>query len=161
MTCSCGCIITRLVTQFIQNQKKHMPPLALHMTARDFLNGIDCTCLHGKQPCRKFPVMTILLFLSGSAPEIKMCDRTICSDDLLGMTQQDDGVVKGKYFNDWYIICTAKQTNHLLALCNPTVKQPGLECSTRKEKDDKANTKGYTMTFPDEGERRSPLCSPL
>lgn len=64
------------------------------------------------------------------------------------MTQQEDGVVKGKYFNDWYIICTAKQTNELKTMCNPTVKQPGLERSTKKEKDDKANTQGYTMTFP-------------
>ena len=80
------------------------------------------------------------------------CDHTICSEDLLGVTQQEDGVVRGKYFNDWYIICTAKQTNNFLAMCNPTVKQPGLKRSTKKEKDDKANTQGYTMSFPGKDE---------
>jgi len=80
------------------------------------------------------------------------CDPKICSEDLLGVTQQEDGVVKGKYFEGWYVICTAEQTNNLLTMCDPTVQQPGLERSTKKEKDDKAKTQGYTMTFPSKDE---------
>ena len=64
------CIITRHVTQFIQTTKQ-MQPLTLHMKARDFLRGIDCTCLLGRDPCRKFPAMTILHFLSGIGPQIR------------------------------------------------------------------------------------------
>ena len=80
------------------------------------------------------------------------CDPTICSEDFLGVTQQEDGVVKGKYFKDWYVICTAEQTNNLLTMCNPTVRQPGLERSTKKENEIKTKTHGYTMTFPSKDE---------
>ncbi|XP_020628304.1 tyrosinase-like [Orbicella faveolata] len=80
------------------------------------------------------------------------CDPTICSQNLLGVTQQEDGVVKGKYFKDWYVICTAEQTNNLLTMCDPTIRQPGLERSTKKENENKAKTQGYTMTFPSKDE---------
>ena len=36
------------------------------------IRGSDCTCLLGREPCSKFPVMTILLFLSGIGHQIKM-----------------------------------------------------------------------------------------
>lgn len=36
----------------------------------------------------------------------------ICTGDLLGVTQEDGGVT-GKYFNDWYAICTADLTHGL------------------------------------------------
>ncbi|XP_068716316.1 tyrosinase-like isoform X1 [Montipora foliosa] len=73
-------------------------------------------------------------------------DPTIFSEDLLGVSQQEDGVVQGKYFKDWYAICTE------LTLCNPTVRRPRLERSTKKENEIKNKTLGYTMTFPSKEE---------
>jgi len=72
------------------------------------------------------------------------CD--ICTRDLLGVTE-DDGNVTGKYFNDWYVICTAELTRNLTQMCIPSIKKPELEClknSDRKKKEEN----GYTMTFP-------------
>ena len=37
------------------------------------------------------------------------CDPAICSEELLGVTNQADGTVKGKYFNNWYVICSNEQ----------------------------------------------------
>ena len=76
------------------------------------------------------------------------CDPTICSEELLGVTQQEDGVVKGKYFKDWYVLCTREQTKELTVMCDPRVRQPGLERAAEKEKEAKAKNQGYIMTLP-------------
>ena len=34
------------------------------------------------------------------------CDPAICSEELLSVTNQAGGTVKGKYFDNWYVICT-------------------------------------------------------
>jgi len=76
------------------------------------------------------------------------CDPSICSEDLLGVTQQEDGLVKGKYFNNWYVLCTSEQTNNLVIMCDPRNRKPGLVRATKKERDEKVKNKGYVMTFP-------------
>ena len=76
------------------------------------------------------------------------CDPTICSEELLGVTQQEDGVVKGKYFKDWYVLCTREQTKELTVMCDPGVRQRWLERATEKQKEAKAKNQGYVMTFP-------------
>ena len=76
------------------------------------------------------------------------CDPAICSEELLGVTDQASGVVKGKYFDDWYVICTSDQTDDLIKMCDPYVKQRGLERLTEKEKQEKVTKQGYVMTFP-------------
>lgn len=76
------------------------------------------------------------------------CDPKICSEELLGVTKQDDGVVKGKYFKDWYVICTSDQTNSLTKMCDPRDKKRGLERFTKKQRDEKAKNHGFTMTLP-------------
>ena len=76
------------------------------------------------------------------------CDPAICSEELLGVTNQTDGTVKGKYFDNWYVICTSEQTYFLTKICDPTNKEPGLKRRTEKEKEDKVRNEGYTMTFP-------------
>ena len=76
------------------------------------------------------------------------CDPAICSEELLGVTNQADGTVKGKYFDNWYVICTSEQTYSLTKMCDPTNKEPGLKRRTEKEKEDKVRNEGYTMTFP-------------
>ena len=78
------------------------------MTGRGFLRGIDCTCwLGGKKPCRK--LITMINFAiphwdwTGSKTQ---CDPAIYSEELLGATNQVDGTVKGKYFDNMLrIIC--------------------------------------------------------
>jgi len=52
-------------------------------------------------------------------------DSDICTRDLLGVTAEDSRVT-GKYFNDWYVICTAEQTHNLTQMCVPSTKKPGL-----------------------------------
>ena len=37
------------------------------------------------------------------------CDPAICSEELLGVTNQVDRTVKGKYFDNWYVICSNEQ----------------------------------------------------
>ena len=39
------------------------------------------------------------------------CEPAICSEELLGVTNQAGGTVKGKYFDNWYVICTSEQTH--------------------------------------------------
>ena len=76
------------------------------------------------------------------------CDPAICSEELLGVTNQADGIVKGKYLDNWYVICTREQTNHLIEMCDPTNRKPGLERITNKEKEEKVKKRGFVMTFP-------------
>ena len=79
------------------------------------------------------------------------CDPAICSEELLGIlgvTIQAGGTLKGKYFDNWYVICTSEQTYSLTKICDPTNKEPGLKRRTEKEKEDKVRNEGYTMTFP-------------
>ena len=58
-------------------------------------------------------------------------ESKIFTNDLLGVTEQsgdkDEGNVTGKYFNDWYIICTREQTKDLTEICDPTNKESGLK----------------------------------
>ena len=80
------------------------------------------------------------------------CDPAICSEELLGVTNQSDGIVNGKYFTNWTVICTREQTNHLIEMCDPTNRRPGLERITDKEKEEKVKELGYVMTFPTKNE---------
>ena len=75
------------------------------------------------------------------------CDPAICSEGLLGVTDQTTGIVRGKYLNDWYVLCTGKQTQQLTKPCNPTITRNGLKRNTDDEKEKKKG-EGYTMTFP-------------
>lgn len=70
----------------------------------------------------------------------------ICTKDLLGV-KDTNGRVTGKYFNDWYIICTEEQTQKLTRVCDPTLSKPGLMRVSDREKQVKEE-KGWVMTFP-------------
>ena len=75
------------------------------------------------------------------------CDPAICSKELLGVTDQTTGTVKGDYFNDWYVLCTRKQTDSLTKPCDPTDKRYDLKRNTDDEKEKKEKEQGYDMTF--------------
>ena len=76
------------------------------------------------------------------------CDPTICSEELLGVTNQTTGIVRGKYLDNWYVLCTGEQTHDLKKPCNPTITRAGLKRNTDDEKEKKVKEQGYTMTFP-------------
>ena len=62
----------------------------------------------GKKPCRKLVTMKNFAISywdwTGSKTQ---CDPAICSEELLGVTNQVDGTVKGKYFDNMLrIICS-------------------------------------------------------
>ena len=80
------------------------------------------------------------------------CDPAICSEGLLGLTDQVTGIVRGKYLNDWNVLCTSEQTHDLTRPCNPTDTRAGLKRNTDDEKEKKKKEKGYTMTFPNKTE---------
>ena len=70
----------------------------------------------------------------------------ICTEDLLGVTAED-GTVKGKYFDDWYVICTWRQTAGLTKMCDPGIRRRGLDRMTDEERENRTK-QGDTMTFP-------------
>ena len=70
----------------------------------------------------------------------------ICTEDLLGVTSED-GTVRGKYFDDWQIICTANQTANMTKMCDPGIRKGGLKRRTDEEREHKIK-QGYIMTFP-------------
>ena len=70
----------------------------------------------------------------------------ICTEDLLGVTAED-GTVRGKYFKDLHIICTKKQTDDLTKMCDPGIRNRGLERMTDEERRNKTK-QGDIMTFP-------------
>ena len=76
------------------------------------------------------------------------CDPAICSEKLLGVTDQTTGIVRGKYLNDWYVLCTRERTDSLTKPCDPTNKRNGLKPNTDDEKEKKKKEQGYDMTFP-------------
>ena len=76
------------------------------------------------------------------------CDPAICSKELLGVTDQTTGTVKGDYFNDWYVLCTHEKTEDLTKPCDPTDIRYDLKRNTDDEKEKKEKEKGYDMTFP-------------
>ena len=76
------------------------------------------------------------------------CDPAICSKELLGVTDQTTGTVKGDYLNDWYVLCTRGKTEDLTKACDPTDKRYGLKRNTYDEKEKKKKEEGYDMTFP-------------
>ena len=76
------------------------------------------------------------------------CDPAICSEGLLGVTNQITGIVRGKYLDDWYVLCTNKQTSDLTKPCYPNITRAGLKRDTDDEKEKKVKEQGYTMTFP-------------
>ena len=76
------------------------------------------------------------------------CDPAICSEELLGVTDQTTGIVRGKYLNDWYVLCTREQTDNLTKSCDPTDKRNGLKRNTDDEKEKKEKEQRYDMTFP-------------
>ena len=67
-----------------------------------FLRGIDCTCWLGrKKPCRKLVTMKNFAIPYWDWTWSKtQCDPAICSEELLGVPNQVDGTVKGKYFDN-------------------------------------------------------------
>lgn len=75
------------------------------------------------------------------------CNSTICSEDLLGVTNQSNGEIKGKYLDKWWVICTNDLTNNSTTLCNPKVNASGLKRNTEKDKENEMK-KGRNMTFP-------------
>ena len=89
----------------------HGQILSLRMTGRGFL---PCYRLYmlawGKKPCRKLVTMKNFTLpywdWTGSKTQ---CDPAICFEQLLGVTNQVDGTVKGKYFDNWYVICSNEQ----------------------------------------------------
>ena len=59
---------------------------------------------------------------------MKQYEPAICSEELLGVTNQAGGTVKGKYFDKWYVICTSEQTHFPTNMCDhATNKKPVLE----------------------------------
>ncbi|CAB3998065.1 tyrosinase-like, partial [Paramuricea clavata] len=76
------------------------------------------------------------------------CNSIICSEDLLGVTDQSSGIVKGKYLDKWWVICTRELTNHLTMLCNPNDQMSGLTRNTLNDKQDAVKERGFIMTFP-------------
>ena len=76
------------------------------------------------------------------------CDPTICSEELLGVTNQTTGIVRGKYLDNWYVLCTREQTFDLTEPCEPDDRRDGLKRNTDDEKEKKVKEQGYTMTFP-------------
>ena len=72
------------------------------------------------------------------------CNSTICSEDFLGVTDQSTGIVKGKYLDKWYVICTKELTNNFTEICNPNNRKTNL---TRNKEKDKPNE-----TFPTKDE---------
>ena len=64
----------------------------------------------GKKRCRKLVTMKNFALpywdWTGSKTQ---CDPAICFEQLLGVTNQVDGTVKGKYFDNWYVICSNEQ----------------------------------------------------
>ena len=76
------------------------------------------------------------------------CDPAICSKELLGVTDQTTGTVKGDYFNDWYVLCTHEKTEDLTKPCDPTDTRNYLKRNTDDEKEKKEKEEGYDMTFP-------------
>ena len=64
----------------------------------------------GKKRCRKLVTMKNFALpywdWTGSKTQ---CDPAICSEELLGVTNQVDRTVKGKYFDNWYVICSNEQ----------------------------------------------------
>ena len=92
------------------------------------------------------------------------CEPAICSEELLGVTNQAGGTVKGKYFDKWYVICTSEQTHFPTKMCvHATNKKPVLEARSRteKEKEEKVRKQRYTMTFPPKEEVNFNLLSGL
>ena len=91
------------------------------------------------------------------------CEPAICFEELLGVTNQAGGTVKGKYFDNWYVICTSEQTHFPTNMCDyATNKKPVLEeISTEKEKEEKVTKQRYTMTFPTKEEVNINLLSGL
>ena len=74
------------------------------------------------------------------------CNPSICSEDFLGVTDQSNGIVKGKYFEKWWTICTREETNQLTKICNPNDRITKLTRNTDEEKARKE--RDFTMTFP-------------
>ena len=74
----------------------------------------------------------------------------ICTKDLLGVTAED-GTVRGTFFNDWHIICTANQTANLTKMCDPGIRKRGLKRRTKQQRKNKTK-QGDIMTFPTKSE---------
>ena len=56
------------------------------------------------------------------------CEPAICSEELLAVTNQAGGTVKGKYVDNWYVICTSGQTYSPKKMCaHSTNRNSGLE----------------------------------
>ena len=87
------------------------------------------------------------------------CEPAICSEELLGVTKQVGGTVKGKYFDNWCVICTSEQTHFSTKMCDPMNKKTGLERITEKEMEGKVRKQGYTMT--NQSKKKSTLHSGL
>ena len=93
------------------------------------------------------------------------CEPAICSEELLSVTNQAGGTVKGKYFDNWYVICTSEQCKPISRqICVTTQRTRNLfwkRSRTEKEKEEKVRKQRYTMTFPTKEEVNINLLSGL
>ena len=72
--------------------------------------------------------------------------------------------MKGKYFDNWNVICTSEQTHFPTKMSDHAPnKKPILEARSRteKEKEEKVRKQRYTMTFQPKGEVNFNLLSGL
>ena len=58
--------------------------------------------------------------------------------------------MKGKYFDNWYVICTSEQSLFLTKMCDHATTRNLFwkRSRTEKEKEEKVRKQRYTMTFP-------------
>ena len=102
--------------------------LSLRMTGRGFLRGIDCICLLGE----KKPYTTLVTMKNFALPHWDwtrsktQCDPAICSEELLGVTNQADGTVKANTLTTGTSFAAMNNSYFLTKMCDPTNKKLGL-----------------------------------
>ena len=71
--------------------------------------------------------------------------------------------MKGKYFDNWYVICTSEQSLFLTKMCDHATTRNLFwkRSRTEKEKEEKVRKQRYTMTFPTKEEVNINLLSGL
>ena len=79
------------------------------------------------------------------------CEPAICSEELLGVTNQAGGTVKGKYFLTTGTSFAPVNNAISRQICVTTQQTRNLfwkGSRTKKEKEEKVRKQRYTMTFP-------------
>ena len=102
--------------------------LSLRMTGRGFLRGIDCICWLGeKKPYTKLVMMKNFALPYWDWTRSKtQCDPAICSEELLGVTNQVDGTVKANTLTTGTSFAAMNDSCFLTKMCDPTNKKLGL-----------------------------------